>query len=112
MTYTIDSAAGVPAGVTARTREQQGSSVDATFRFSVPAHPGGRSGYTLDRNTLVDISLTRTGTTTPLTLPGSLEICLPLPAPGSNPPLLMHYTSGSWRTVGTCLLYTSDAADE
>ncbi len=101
VTYTIDSAAGVPAGVTARTTELQGSSVDATFRFSVPAHPGGRSGYTLDRDTLVDISLTRTGTTTPLTLPGSLEICLPLPAHGSNPPLLMHYTSGSWRTVGT-----------
>ncbi len=103
VTHTLDSADGIPDGMITVKTLGDGLGEPATLTFSLPTYPGGRSGYTLDRNTLVDIAAARTGTTTAaLTLPpDGLEICLPLPASGSNPPLLMHYTSGSWRTVGT-----------
>ncbi len=95
VTYTINSEAGVPEGITVKTKAGpgQGASVDTTITFSVPADPGARAGYTLDGTTLVDISATSVP-------PGGLEICLPLPtAAGTGPPVLMHYTGGSWRTV-------------
>ena len=102
VTHTLESTAGIPSGMITVKTLGDGLGEPATLTFSLPTYPGGRSGYTLDRNTLVDIAAARTGTTTALTLPpDGLEICLPLPARGSNPPLLMHHTSGSWRTVGT-----------
>ena len=94
-THTITSEAGIPEGVTIRSVGGVGLASSTTITLTMPTGAPAdatRSGYVLDGDTLVDI------TASPVPSVG-LQVCLPLPRGGSGGPQLMHYQSGSWRTV-------------
>ena len=94
-THTITTDAGVPEGVTIRSVGGVGLASSTTIRIGLAPDgtPITHPGYTLDPDTLVDI------TVEPVPSVG-LQVCLPLPQTGgTGGPQLMHYQSGSWRTV-------------
>ncbi len=95
-THTITTNAGIPEGVTIRSAGGVGLASSTTITIGIVpdgSTPATHSGYTLDPDTLVDI------TVEPVPAIG-LQVCLPLPqAGGSGGPRMLHYDGSRWRPV-------------